>query len=405
MAFLAKEWQILLDNWLQNKMESSTAKTVLDMRAALKEEIGAVRTWEICDLNTLNLAEVTQLAKEVFNSEMDEKGWHWKFKDNPCPGTHVLGAVDKESRALIGLQALCARSLKVNDQNVRLHLSTDTMVSKEFRRKGIVTDLCLDILNRVDHSEIALVGGLPNENSARSMLKLGGVEKLFILPVFFRVLQPEKIARQFLGTGILSWLASRLAAGATNIFAPPRKARSSEHIETATRFDERVNELFHKASKHIPVCVIRSCTYLNWRFCDRPDSNYTFLFAGDEESLRGYLVLAKMQIKGLNIGIIADLLAEEEQVGTDLLAEAIKRCQQEGLDAVISIFSAPQAYRNMYSSAGFLSSRFSFAKRSFLFITIMTDFEQQHPEEFKKLSGYLRNPDNWLLTLGDGDIV
>ena len=72
----------------------------------------------------------------------------------------------------------------------------------------------------------------------------------------------------------------------------PRAAPAD--VERLARFDDDARWLFERCSGEFGAAAIRDASYLNWRFCERPERDYVVLGVRDAERvLRGYAVLAR----------------------------------------------------------------------------------------------------------------
>jgi hypothetical protein len=100
--------------------------------------------------------------------------------------------------------------------------------------------------------------------------------------------------------------------------APP-----STGVTRLARFDEQVRWLYERCAPEFGASTVRDERWMNWRYVERPDTNYLRLGVRDEDStLRGLLVGRVLDHGGRNVGLVADWLVppQELEVGQALLA-------------------------------------------------------------------------------------
>jgi hypothetical protein len=97
------------------------------------------------------------------------------------------------------------------------------------------------------------------------------------------------------------------------------------------------------------VCVLRTADYLNWRYRVHPTQSYEMLAARQSDKLRGYLIF---HMSGEDCSI-DDLLAENDQVRSALLAEATALARQRGVHTLSAPWLSTNVGRRLLEQCGF----------------------------------------------------
>jgi len=120
-------------------------------------------------------------------------------------------------------------------------------------------------------------------------------------------------------------------------------------------FDERVDDLWSRARSHFLFGVVRSSTYLNWRYADPRAGDYQILAAQEGKQWLGYLVLRASE----KTGYIVDLLALPNRMDAveSLLSAALDRFRAVGQRNVECWSETHSVYRWALDNAGFRQPR------------------------------------------------
>jgi hypothetical protein len=191
-------------------------------------------------------------------------------------------------------------------------------------------------------------------------------------------------------------IAAVVAAGAQHVNNPLGKPEPVAGIEVfrLESFDERIDDLWRRASREHSVIAVRDSTYLNWRFNSRPDASYVCLAAADaERKILGYLVYRVIEQEGARWGYIVDFLSEGDPSTTFalLVQRAEERMTRDGAKAIVC-FIAKAPFRQVLRRAGFYP--LVFGTRSYVSgAVIMEDLTAGPFTEVQK----------WFVTMADGD--
>jgi GNAT superfamily N-acetyltransferase len=112
---------------------------------------------------------------------------------------------------------------------------------------------------------------------------------------------PSRRALPRFGLAALRRLAARVRGG-----APSAEAARVEPLE---RFDERTDELWHRARGQFEIASVRTASYLNWRHRDRRGGSTVALAIAEAERCLGYAVFKQT---GQTANVV-DLLVDPER--------------------------------------------------------------------------------------------
>ena len=191
-------------------------------------------------------------------------------------------------------------------------------------------------------------------------------------------------------------IAAVVAAGAQRVNNPFGKAEPALGLEVfrLESFDERIDDLWRRASQEHSVIGIRDSAYLNWRFNSRPDASYVAIAAADREGkILGYLVYRIIEQDGARWGYIVDFLSAGDPSGTFALMvrRAEEMMSRDEVKAIVC-FIAKAPYRQVLRRAGFYPS--VFGTRSYVGGAIIKEDLSLRPfAEVQK----------WFITMSDGD--
>jgi hypothetical protein len=159
-----------------------------------------------------------------------------------------------------------------------------------------------------------------------------------------------RIGRTFLGYEIVrTQVVHALEPGA----GPRELPRGIERLE---RFGPEVEALYRRCSRGWGASVIRDARYLNWRFFERPRSDYrAFAARAGDGGLLGYAVYRRADRPFPGGGLILDwLVPEDEREVGELLREAVlAQARLDGARAVLAVFPEWTGWNKTFQDWGF----------------------------------------------------
>ena len=130
-----------------------------------------------------------------------------------------------------------------------------------------------------------------------------------------------------------------------------------EEVELLERFDHQARWLWDRCAGGFELCTVRDEAFLNWRFVERPDREYTCLGVRDGEGvLRGYAVVGGHDPLGGDALVIVDWLVppDEVEVGDALRRAVLARARTAGRPRVRMLLPEWSPWFEAFQRWGFL---------------------------------------------------
>lgn len=248
--------------------------------------------------------------------------------DHYLKRSFVSWIIDNNNR-LAGLYSSFFVDFTVDGNRQIAAQSIDTLTDINYRGKGLFTKLASDVNKRLAADETPFIYGFPNSSSA---------------PGFFKKLRWEKIGDgsvPFLVRPIKpSFFINKLLKKESTAIKPLRTPIiQHDQVKEMKDFnDEQVNLLAKKFLAGKKYAVSRDSNYLNWRFVQKPDEQYSLFGYYEAGTLKGFVVFTVKQKHGGNIGYIMELIYDpaEKKIGKVLLKFAVKMMKQSNADLVLA---------------------------------------------------------------------
>lgn len=210
----------------------------------------------------------------------------WFVDKNPAGRGFVVLARDRSSGALAGHFVFYRWMLRHRGParvvSVPAALYVRLYVRPEFRRRGAFAAMTRFGLARLAEDGVPLAYTAPNPKSSAGFIKFG-MARRGPLPFYVRPSLP--------GWG---WI------GGTG------RAARAIRVERRDRFDDRFAGELDAGPPTARWWGARPADLLNWRFADRPDTNYEIRYLVTSDEPAGYLVTRRMRIKGLEALVVCD---------------------------------------------------------------------------------------------------
>lgn len=340
--------------------------------------------------------EIFELTKVVWREQVPEKerwmkGWRWMHIDNPAGISRIwLAEIDGK---LVGQYPLIPEDLKVSGKIVKGAQIVDTMTHPEYRRQKLAYSLGKKALKELEKEKIHLVYGFPNQQAYPLHMKSGWLD-VCPFQVMVKPLNLKNFLQQYI---IRNRLLLNISASGVNLiikaFFRSKKVPEQDmsKIREITSFDDRINEFWNIVSCDYNVIRIRDKRYLNWRYVDVPNSDYTLYVAEEEEEVVGYIVLGCGNANGLTWGHICDIIALTGRVDIIqcLIAKAVEHLKAKEVDVIFCQMIADKNYRKGFLMSGFIP-HLQFKSR---FIA--------YNASSKLSNAFIKNQNNWFIRQGD----
>jgi len=226
-------------------------------------------------------------------------------------------AIDKESQKTAAIYAVSGVKFKINDEDFLGAQSLDTITDIDYRGQGLFIKLAKDVYEKAAKSNTVLVYGFPNGSSIGGFKKKLEWEVLDPLPFLIKPLETKYFFSKIKGL--------RFLPNFSLSFSKFKKDKNYSLVNNFS-FPTEVNELWDKFSKNFKVGVKRDKEYLDWRYIDKPNENYSIMHCYDlNGAFIGYIVYTVKEKHNGKIGYIMELIydLDKPEVGSLLINYAI----------------------------------------------------------------------------------
>jgi hypothetical protein len=316
--------------------------------------------------------------------------WNWMYKENPAVSRIWLA---EDQGKIIGQYPLVLTNLKFGNITVKASQNINLEVHPDYRRQGIFLSLEKKALENLAKEAINITFGFPNDASYPGHIESGWLDIADTRKVW-KPLGWENILKTRINNKCLLNLCTIFTSMLSKLMwrASEVPVVKGLLITKVSSFDDRINEFWIRVSSQFRIIGIRNKDYLNWRYATVPDVKYSIYIAENDSRIYGYLVLRYLQRNFAKVAVIYDLLAETEEVVQCLLHTASEHCQKNGMDYIVWSGIANRAYLRAFRKRGFIHVPFQKGQK---FLAYSSD-----PKVSK---GFLMNPQNWIIQIGDSD--
>lgn len=243
--------------------------------------------------------QILNLFREVFNEEESLDFWKWKFMQ--CPFGKGIIKLLFDGETLIGNYAAIPMNVVIRNIIIRAIWSVDTMTHSDYRGQGVFPYLAKRFYKECERRGFRFVYGFPNQ---------------LIYPIRIR-----KLAWK--GLGKMSILRRELKGEDTATV--PQTEDATFQAQKIEKFGEDINLLWHKVKGDYNVIIPRTKEFLNWRFVENPNVNYTkYILTNSTAETLGYIILKIHATEDEVKGHIIDILSlNNEEIVKELIKCAL----------------------------------------------------------------------------------
>lgn len=313
-----------------------------------------VRPYEDGDENGIKDLFDNSVSRQMEDKEWFE-WWNWQHKD--IPSTPPLVFFADADGTLAGQYEIIRFRVKYDGkERIGFH-SQDTMTHRDFRRQGIFKTLAAETYRQAGEDGGVFVFGFPNQNSHPGFIKKLDFFDVCKVPNVFKPLNVTNTVNRRIKNGFLrpfAILAFKLFFTFNGLRPGPRTNKDIQ-VTKVSRFDERVDDLWKRASPDYDILVVRDRDHVNWRYADIPHRKYDMFIAEVDGRVAGYIVLSLVEKEGFTGGEIVDIFAEiDESVIGSLIGRSVEHFKSKGADAVYSWLPEMKAFKDSFSKLGFI---------------------------------------------------
>lgn len=340
-----------------------------------------------------DIATVSDLRRRVFGRIIrpdDEIYLTWRYLTRDgYPSTLWMLKYQGKVIAALGIEPV---ELDIQGKSESAVRSMDAIVEPEYDSRGVGAWLTLAIQDRYDC--VLVTGG--NENSSSMLGKL--FKSLPVRQHYKIILHSHDFLNQKIRFSP-NWAISPLVDLFVNFYLK-HKWRVNTILNTfEIRYFEGVVPLLEYIKEPVnalgQVKVVRTHSYLKWRYADNPCTEYLSLGVFDGDDLRAYAIYNLEPVaerEGVLMGQVIDWYIKSKDdapdILTSLLIATIKQLKQRGADEVSMVLN------DSFSAQAAIAAGFVFRHSDSGFFVHCANTLADDP---------VYSPQSWFQSLGDSD--
>lgn len=284
--------------------------------------------------------------------------YEWKCFKNPVAIGEMWLAEDNSM--LVGTKSMAPKRMKILGKILDAAEIGDAYTRPDYQRQGIFTTLHKAARDRVLDSGISLIYGTPNQNALPGYeKKLDYAQVPIKLRALAKPLHPEQVLEAKLHFPLLVSILSpiieivsrtMLKVGVRGI------GKSDVFVSRESSFPDDVDVLWEQVAENYDVILVRSKSYLEWRYVANPDT-YSILIARNRDGATlGYMVTKIGFSENMPVGFLCDFLTIEEDpnIFKKLLVSAIEEFDQKTVSIIYTWAVKGSFYDSTLLKLGFL---------------------------------------------------
>lgn len=360
-------------------------------------------SWNIRKYQDGDEQAIVELLNMAFGKWHGLEYWKWMYKKNPA-GSPIVWLAEHDNK-IISHFGLVPIRMKVGNTYMTACYGADGATHPDYQGKGVYTSVWARC--NLDPAENGIPLRIIFPNRKLGMYKRERKGQICLFGSMTKVLNWKSLLR---------WHTHNKGFPVnTSAHAIVRTPNSkTEHvdfeIEKVSAFDERVNVFWEEISKYFQIIVRRDKRYLNWRYTEHPENEYSIYLALERQKILGYCVLREMQEGNLSIGRIADIIGFEDHLNVvgHLIQKALTCFKEHNLDIAQSSISEKHPYKPIFRKAGFIPyprPKFALGCAINLPGTIIEGEAAYSEALLLSQNPFLKKKSNWFMMLGDFDWI
>lgn len=235
--------------------------------------------------------ELTILNREFFSVDRSNNFWAWKYFQLPTQSRYVV--VLEDNGKIVGQIGCIVLSMRIGGKTRTAGQTVDILILKKFRRHRAFLRVEKKARALGQEMGAALDFGFSIEQTRKLSTRLLGFTNVTRVWKMTLPLNPTPYLENKLGSRALVKAISAVIHPLMKRFAVPKSRPLPRGwiIAEVARFDPRFDRLWDQVKDHHYAIVERSSAYLNWRYTDHPEVDYSCYALTDEDRLLGFVVL------------------------------------------------------------------------------------------------------------------
>lgn len=321
----------------------------------------------------------------LFNSDMDTCNWVFKnFAQRP-----ISGYVAETDDRIIGSFIVIPSLLKIGNKVTVAHCAGGAFVEKKYRGEYFIyPKLAMQGFGELKRLKY-LSYGFATKEQLSFVTDKNFAKFIKDLPEYMRILNSRFLAKKKAKNKLLSKLLIPVTWLKLSFDSLYRVDDNGDvEIKKISQFDERINDFWERVSPSYQIILVRDREYLNWRYVEKPDKQYTIFIVEKNRKILGYMVLdIERNQEGELWSRIVDLLTiNDDTVIVKLLSFTLNFLLDQKVDVVTCLTS------DSYQAK--ILKKFGFVKSN----SKILSGKSYSPDV---TDGFFLNPDNWFITGGE----
>jgi GNAT superfamily N-acetyltransferase len=360
-------------------------------------------SWNLRKYRNGDEQAILELLNIVFRSWGSLEYWEWKFKKNPA-GSPIIWLAECGAR-VIGHCSIIPIRMKVGNSYVIGGLTCDLATHPDYEGKGIFSSLLNRCIMDAAENDIILTWGFAAAHLGPVYKRYQRIGHICFLNRMIKVLDWEPLLTRYVSN---RYLVHAIARVLSKLRRSKPACENSIIIKEISHFDDNIGIFWQEISQHFTIIVERDQEYLNWKYVDQPENEFTIYLAVEKNKILGYSVLCKTRHEDLTIGNIVDILGfgDHRNVVGSLIFRSLEHFRKSGVSMVNCTIPEKHPYKSILSEAGFITDPL---RRSAIYASInlpgsRIDEKEVYTQALKlSQSSFLKEKKNWFIMIGDGD--
>ncbi|MBP7222241.1 MAG: GNAT family N-acetyltransferase [Sedimentibacter sp.] len=336
------------------------------------------------ELSVISFGQATNSKKEMYE---------WLFDKNPYNKSGNMMYLLKEGDKVIGCDGLLPNELYVNGKTLLTAHSVKSMTHPDYKRQGIFRTMTENSCERGKKDGVDVVIGLANDQSYPAYQRFGW-PTLFEKEVYVKPILINNILKRRIKIGFLAELGNSIYA---SFMKNKLKGQMDKEIEfeILDRVPEKIQKCWDKYKSKYNVLLVRDFKYLNYRYNERPDIDYTTLLAKLDNEIIGFAILHNAVANGSKMTSAVEFFTDPfNKRYIRALADGIASyCYDKGIEYAVIGTGLFGQYRDVLLSNGFMVTRKP-PKNNMMIAHILSD-----KVSLDEITGH----EKWHITQGDGE--
>ena len=249
----------------------------------------------------------------------------WIAFGNPFSNGATTYYVAESNGRIIGHLGRMPMEFMINGELHKGFFPHDLYVHPEYRQKGMGFFVSMALYQALENETDSFCCNMwISPLNFRIQNRRGYYELSF--DKYVKLLNPYKEIIRFVRNKFLASVFTFIVKGIFNTleFYLTRLNSSKLQITKIERFDRRFDALNQKVSHKFDIIPSKRSDYLNWKYVDRPFSNFTRFAAEENGEVKGFLVSFLPKEEEYPTGIILDILVDpDDKVTICALCKAV----------------------------------------------------------------------------------